>query len=178
MYMKFIGRVHIFGDNVLCDLMISGKHIMKNTSMKELIPFLMEDIDKGFAQLYKPGDIIVAGENFGCGSTRAHAVLVMKEAGVKCVVAKYFSRGFFRNGINEGITLVESNWDGIENKDIVEVDTEEGVLSVKAKGLSFTISPLPDIMKNILIEDGLINYYNKNGSIKLKNNSPRLNADE
>ena len=123
----------------------------------------MEDIDKDFVKKVKKGDIIVADKNFGCGSSREHAPLAIKAAGVSCVIADTFARIFYRNAINIGLPIIEcpEASRGIENGDEVEVDFDSGVITNKTKGTSFKGQPFPEFMQKLISSGGLVNYINE-----------------
>ena len=159
--MIFESKAHVFGDNVNADHIIPARHLGKDTEIKELIPYLMENIKQDFYKIIKAGDFIVAGENFGCGSSREIAPLLIKNSGVRAVIAKSFGRNFYRNAINIALLLVECNWYEIDNRDILRLDLEKGHIENTSKGNFIEINtPSPTAMK-ILEEDGLINYYKK-----------------
>jgi 3-isopropylmalate/(R)-2-methylmalate dehydratase small subunit len=126
----------------------------------DLAKHCMEDIDQDFVKKVKPGDIIMATTNFGCGSSREHAPLAIKAAGVSCVIAKSFARIFFRNAINIGLPLLESEAavDGINNGDTIEVDLEKGVIKNLTTGKQFTAKPYPEFMSQLVKTGGLIEY--------------------
>ena len=161
------GNVHKFGDNINTDYIISGRYKFKTLNMEELASHLMEDIYPDFSQKIKKGDFIVAGENFGCGSSREQAPLVIKYAGISAVIAKSFARIFFRNGINVGLFLIEADTDEIDDKDFVEVDTEKGNIINVTKNKIIKISPVPSFLIEILNEGGVVNYIKKYGNFKI-----------
>lgn len=153
------GRTIKYGDNVDTDVIIPARFL--NTSdPKELALHCMEDIDSNFKNKVQKGDIMIAGENFGCGSSREHAPLAIKESGISCVIAKSFARIFYRNAINIGLPILECSnaVDGIEEGDIVSVDTESGTIKNLSKGLEFKSQPFPEFIKEIINYGGLINY--------------------
>ena len=161
------GKVHKFGDDINTDYIISGKYKFKTLNMDELAKHLMEDIDPDFYKKVEKGDIIVAGENFGCGSSREQAPLVIKHAGIPAVIAKSFARIFFRNGINIGLILLEADTDGIENGDIIEVDVEKGLIKNITKKSEINVKPLPDFLLEIMKEGGVVNYIKKYGKFRI-----------
>jgi len=161
------GRAHKFGDDINTDYIISGKYKFKTLDMKELATHIMEDLDPNFYSKIREGDFIVAGRNFGCGSSREQAPLVIKHAGLSAVIAKSFARIFYRNAINVGFPVVECDTDQIDNGDELELDLKEGVLKNITKGLEIKIKPLPDIMLKILQEGGLAAYISKHGDFIL-----------
>jgi len=157
--MKAKGKVFRYQDNVDTDVIIPARYL--NTSdPAELAKHCMEDIDKDFIKDVKPGDIIVAGKNFGCGSSREHAPIAIKAAGVSCVIAKTFARIFFRNSINIGLPILECEEavDGTDADDEVEVDFTTGTIRNLTKGTTYTTQPFPEFMQKIIQAEGLINY--------------------
>ena len=155
------GIVFKYGDNVDTDVIIPARYL--NTSYPaELAAHCMEDIDKEFVNQVKKGDIIVADKNFGCGSSREHAPIAIKAAGVSCVIAETFARIFYRNAINIGLPIVEcpEASKGIEAGDEVEVDFESGVIKNLTKGTSFQGQAFPEFMQRIIAAEGLVNYIN------------------
>jgi 3-isopropylmalate/(R)-2-methylmalate dehydratase small subunit len=166
MSLIFKGRVHKFGDNVDTDVIIPARYL-NTTDPKELARHCMEDIDPDFAEEVKTGDIIVARENFGCGSSREHAPLAIKAAGISCVIAKDFARIFYRNAINIGLpifTLAEAS--EIEEGDILEIDLKTGKIKNLTKNKEYKVSPFPEFIMNIINNGGLINYIKKNKCYK------------
>lgn len=153
------GRVFKYGDNVDTDVIIPARYL--NTSdPKELAKYCMEDIDKNFVSQVKQGDIIVAEKNFGCGSSREHAPIAIKAAGISCVIAKSFARIFFRNAINIGLPILECEEavEGISKGDVVEVDFATGVINNVTTGVSFKAQPFPEFMRKIIEANGLVEY--------------------
>ncbi|MDD5486349.1 MAG: 3-isopropylmalate dehydratase small subunit [Dehalococcoidales bacterium] len=153
------GRAFKYGANVDTDAIIPARYLNVSDAV-ELSRHCMEDIDDTFAKVVKPGDIIVADTNFGCGSSREHAPLCIKAAGVACVIAKTFARIFFRNGINIGLPLLEcpEAVDGISQGDELEVDIAKGEIKNLTTGKTFLAKPYPDFMENIIKCEGLIEY--------------------
>ncbi len=160
--MKAHGIVHKYGDNVDTDVIIPARYLNSSDGM-ELAKYCMEDIDKDFATRVKKGDIIVAHKNFGCGSSREHAPLAIKCAGISCVIAETFARIFYRNAINIGLPIIECKEaaEGIEAGDEVEIDYDSGMIYNKTKGTSFRGQAFPEFMQRIIQSEGLINYINK-----------------
>lgn len=155
---KARGKAIKYGDNVDTDVIIPARYL--NTSdEKELASHCMEDIDKGFSAKVKPGDIMIAGENFGCGSSREHAPIAIKASGISCVIASTFARIFYRNSINIGLPIMEcpeaSN--AIQDGDEVEVDFDNGVINDVTTGESFKAAPFPEFIQNIIAAGGLLN---------------------
>ncbi len=153
------GKVWTFGDDVDTDAIIPARYL--NTSDPgELALHCMEDADPTFAAKVSPGDIIVAGKNFGCGSSREHAPLAIKAAGVSCVIAESFARIFYRNAINIGLPILESAQAAasLQEGRQVEINLEEGKISDLSSGSTFTAVPFPPFMQGIMAKGGLINY--------------------
>ncbi len=161
------GRAHVFGDDVNTDYIISGKYKFKTLDMDELARHCMEDLDPEFVRKVRPGDFIVAGGNFGCGSSREQAPLVIKHAGVAAVLARSFARIFFRNAINKGLPVVECDTSDIRDGDELEVDLGEGRVTDLTRGIVLEITPLPPVMMDILREGGLTAYLKKYGGFRL-----------
>ncbi len=159
--MKARGTVHKYGDNVDTDVIIPARYL-NSSDGNELAKYCMEDIDKDFVKRVKKGDIMVAGKNFGCGSSREHAPLAIKCAGVSCVIAETFARIFYRNAINIGLPIIEcpEAAKGIEAGDDVEVDFDSGIIYNHTKGTQFKGQAFPEFMQKIIKSEGLINYIN------------------
>lgn len=161
------GRVFKFGDNVSTDHIIPGRFAYLRSNLPELAKHVMEDADATFASRVEPGDFIVGGSNFGLGSSREHAPLVIKMAGVSAVLAKSVARIFFRNAINVGLPVLICDTDRIADGDQLEVDLEAGTISDLTGDVRLTFSPIPSVMLNILEEGGLLPYIKKHGDFKL-----------
>ena len=159
--MRALGRVFKYGDNVDTDVIIPARYL-NSFDGKELASHAMVDIDPEFAKKVQPGDLIVANKNFGCGSSREHAPIAIKAAGVSCVIAETFARIFYRNAINIGLPIVEcpEASRGIENGDEVEVDFDSGMIYNRTKGTEFKGQAFPAFMQNIIDQGGLVNYIN------------------
>ena len=155
------GTVFKYGDNVDTDVIIPARYL-NSSDPAELAVHCMEDIDKDFIKKVKKGDIIVADKNFGCGSSREHAPIAIKAAGVSCVIAETFARIFYRNAINIGLPIVEcpEASKGIEDGDEVEVDFDSGIIKNLTKGTSFQGQAFPEFMLRIIAAEGLVNYIN------------------
>ncbi len=153
------GKAHKYGDNVDTDAIIPARYLSLSEP-EELGKHCMEGTDPGFVTLVEPGDIIVAGSNFGCGSSREHAPLAIKAAGISGVVARSFARIFFRNAINIGLPLLECSEavDGIEAGDVLEIDLSSGEIRNITKGMIFVAEPYPDFMMGIINAGGLVEY--------------------
>ena len=160
--MKAHGDVFKFGDNVDTDVIIPARYL-NSSEPKELATHCMEDIDKDFVNKVKKGDIIVAEKNFGCGSSREHAPIAIKAAGVSCVIAETFARIFYRNAINIGLPIIECKEaaENIDAGDEVEVDFDSGMIYDKTKGTSYQGQAFPEFMQKIIKAEGLINYINQ-----------------
>ncbi len=157
--MKLNGKAYKFGDDIDTDAIIPARYL--NTfDPAELARHCMEDADADFPNKVKPGDIIVAEKNFGCGSSREHAPIAIKGAGVSCVIAKSFARIFYRNAINIGLPILESPEavDAISEGDQVEVDLEKGLIRNLRNGQEYRAAPFPEFMQGIMNKGGLINY--------------------
>ncbi len=155
--MKFTGKSIKYGDNVDTDVIIPARYL--NTSdKKELASHCMEDIDKDFVKKVSVGDIMVAGFNFGCGSSREHAPIAIKESGISLVIARSFARIFYRNSINIGLAILEcpEAVDGISEGDKVEADLDAGVIYNLTTGKSFKTQPFPAFIQNIIENGGLV----------------------
>ena len=157
--MKVTGKVFKYGDNVDTDVIIPARYL--NTSVqKELAAHCMEDIDKDFVKNVEEGDFIVANKNFGCGSSREHAPIAIKAAGVSCVIASTFARIFYRNAINIGLPIIECEEavKAIDAGDRLEVDFSTGEIKNLTKNESYQGEPFPEFMQKIIDNDGLIGY--------------------
>ena len=151
------GKAWKFGDNVDTDVIIPGKYL-RTTDMSVFASHVMEGIDPSFSQKVRKGDIIVAGKNFGCGSSREQAPLALKYAGIACIVAESFARIFFRNAINVGLPIIEARIDCKEG-DNIEIDLEKGI--VKNNGKTYPATKLPDFLRDILADGGLVEHRKK-----------------
>ena len=160
--MKAHGTVFKYGDNVDTDVIIPARYL-NSSDPAELATHCMEDIDKDFVKNVKKGDIIVADKNFGCGSSREHAPIAIKAAGVSCVIAETFARIFYRNAINIGLPIIECKEAaaGIENGDEVEIDFDSGMIYNRTKNTSYKGQAFPEFMQKIIKAEGLINYINE-----------------
>lgn len=161
------GQVHKYGPNVDTDVILPARY-METSDPKELAKHCMEDIDEKFVSQVQQGDIIVAETNFGCGSSREHAPIAIKAIGVGGIIAKSFARIFFRNAINIGLPLLESEEavDGIDNGDIVEVDLSSGEIVNVSKGKSFRAKPYPEFMMQLISAGGLVGHIKRRVSDK------------
>ena len=152
------GLVHRYGDNVDTDVIIPARYL-NTASHSELAAHCMEDIDKDFVKKVKPGDIMVAGKNFGCGSSREHAPIAIKASGISCVIAPTFARIFYRNAINIGLAILECPEAAAEIQagDEVSVDFDTGVIQDETTGKTFQAQPFPPFIQNIIRKGGLLN---------------------
>jgi len=157
------GFVHKFGDNIDTDVIIPARYL-NLTDNSELAKHCMEDIDKNFIKNVRKGDIIVAKENFGCGSSREHAPIVLKENGIELVIAKSFARIFYRNAINIGLAILECSEcvDCSDSSDVIEVDLSKGIVKNINKNKTFAANAFPDFISEIIKNGGLVNYIQKN----------------
>ena len=161
--MKAKGYVHKYGDNIDTDVIIPARYL-NTANHKELASHCMEDIDKDFVNKVQKGDIIVGGENFGCGSSREHAPIAIKESGISCVIASSFARIFYRNSINIGLAILECEEASkkISDNDEVEVDFDNGIIKNITKNEIYKSESFPEFIKNIINSNGLLNSI-KNG---------------
>ena len=155
--MKASGYVHKYGDNVDTDVIIPARHL-NTADHKELASHCMEDIDADFVNNVKPGDVMVAGNNFGCGSSREHAPIAIKESGISCVIARSFARIFYRNSINIGLAILvcPEAADEIQAGDKVSVDFDTGLIKDETTGKEYNAIPFPEFINNILRSGGLL----------------------
>lgn len=155
------GKALKYGDNVDTDVIIPARYLAIQ-DREELATHCMEDIDKDFINKLNKGDIMIAGKNFGCGSSREHAPLVIKVAGVSCVIAKTFARIFYRNAINIGLPIIECDEasERIEDGDEVSIDFDSGVITNVTKSETYQGQPFPEFMQKIIASEGLVNYIN------------------
>lgn len=156
------GKVFKFGDNVDTDVIIPARYL-NSSDPKELAAHCMEDIDKEFVNKVTAGDIIVATKNFGCGSSREHAPIAIKAAGVSCVIAETFARIFYRNAINIGLPIIECKEaaEAIREGDEVEVNFDTGIITDKTTGKTYEGQAFPAFMQKIIDCEGLVNYINQ-----------------
>ncbi|MBO5294881.1 MAG: 3-isopropylmalate dehydratase small subunit [Clostridia bacterium] len=163
--MNFQGKVLKYGDNVDTDVIIPARYL-NTIDKKELATHCMEDIDKDFVNKVQAGDIMVAGFNFGCGSSREHAPIVIKESGISLVIAKSFARIFYRNAINIGLAILEcpEAAEEIAEGDVVEADLDAGVIYNRTSGKQYATQPFPPFIQKIITNGGLVESI-RNGSI-------------
>lgn len=152
------GKVWKFGDNIDTDLIIAARYL-STSDPHELARHVMEDADPDFAKKLQSGDIIVAGENFGCGSSREHAPIALKAAGVAAVVAKSFARIFYRNAFNMGLAIFElKSTDVIKEGDLISIDMDKGEIRDLSGHATYSFTPIPPFMQELLLCGGLMNY--------------------
>jgi 3-isopropylmalate/(R)-2-methylmalate dehydratase small subunit len=161
------GKAHKFGDGISTDHIIPGRYAHLRSNLPELAKHVLEDADPAFATRVKPGDFVVGGNNFGLGSSREHAPLVIKMAGVSAILARSVARIFFRNAINLGLPVLICNTDKIDDDDELEVDLAEGTVRDRTNGSLLTFGRIPGVMLAILNEGGLIPYIQKHGDFKV-----------
>lgn len=154
-----MGKVYKYGDNIDTDIIIPARYL-KTTDINELAKHCMCEIDENFAKEVKEGDFIVAGNNFGCGSSREHAPLTIKANGIKCIIAKDYARIFYRNSFNTGLPILESEEaaDDIDNGDEISVDIIKGEIVNHTKNKTYKAKPIPEFMQNIINKGGLVEY--------------------
>lgn len=158
----FHGRALCYGNDINTDVIIAGKYT-KTLDYSELARHVLEDLDPDFHQKFTAGDIIVAGRNFGCGSSREQAPLALKTVGVSCIIAVSFARIFYRNAINIGLPVIECKTSTIESGDQLRVDLQAGTIANETRGEQSAITPLPEIMQIILRYGGIISYLKEHG---------------
>jgi len=161
------GRAFKFSDNISTDNIIPGRFAHLRSNLSELAKHVMEDVNPTFAARVKPGDFIVAGANFGLGSSREHAPLVIKMTGVSAILAKSVARIFFRNAINLGLPVLICETDSINDGDELKIDLKAGTIRDMTNGNQLKFSPIPEIMLRILDDGGLLPYIQKHGDFKL-----------
>ena len=164
--MNFEGKVIKYGDNVDTDVIIPARYL-NTIDKKELASHCMEDIDKSFVSRVQAGDIMIAGYNFGCGSSREHAPIAIKESGISLVIARSFARIFYRNSINIGLAILECDEavDGISEGDMVEADLDNGIIYNRTTGASFKTQPFPAFIQKIISNGGLVESIKKSDLI-------------
>lgn len=161
------GKAFKFGDGISTDHIAPGRLFHLRSNLEEFSKHVLEDADPEFASKMQKGDFVVAGSNFGLGSSREHAPQIIKIAGVGAVIAKSFARIFYRNAINIGLLLIECDTDKIDAGDELELDVKSGILKDVTKNLEIKITPLPDVMIKLLGDGGLIEHLKKHGDFSL-----------
>jgi 3-isopropylmalate/(R)-2-methylmalate dehydratase small subunit len=162
------GKAWKFGDNISTDHITPGRYFHLRSNLEELAKHVLEDADPGFASKVKTGDIIVAGKNFGCGSSREHAPRVIKIVGISCIVAKSFARIFYRNSFNIGLPLLETDTDAIDDGDELTIDLKKGEIKDKTNGKVLTFLPLSSFMRGLIEDGGIEEHIKKYGDFKVK----------
>ena len=165
--MELQGKAFKFGDNISTDHIAPGRLFHLRSNLPELAKHVLEDADAEFASKMSKGDFVVAGNNFGLGSSREHAPQIIKIAGVGAVLAKSFARIFYRNAINIGLLLIECDTDKIDAGDKLEIDTKQGYVHNVTKDIKIPFTPLPDVMIKLLNEGGLIEHIKLHGDFDL-----------
>lgn len=160
--MEVKGKAIKYGDHIDTDVIIPARYL-NISDPRELVSHCMEDLDTSFIHKVQPGDIMVGGLNFGCGSSREHAPVVIKEAGISCVIAKTFARIFFRNAINIGLAILEcpAASDSIEDGDLLEINFDTGLIRNETKNETYQAQPFPPFIKAIIAQGGLLKAINK-----------------
>lgn len=161
------GKAFKFGNNISTDHIAPGRLFHLRSNLEEFSKHVLEDADPNFASSMNKGDFVVAGNNFGLGSSREHAPQIIKIAGVKAVLAKSFARIFYRNAINIGLLAIECDTDLIDKGDELELDVKQGIIRDLTKNIEITFSPLPDVMIKLLDDGGLIEHVKKYGDFNL-----------
>ncbi|MFQ5816234.1 MAG: 3-isopropylmalate dehydratase small subunit [Candidatus Hydrothermarchaeaceae archaeon] len=161
------GKVWKFGDDISTDLIAPGRLFHLRSNLPELAKHVMEDARPGFAGMMSKGDFIVAGDNFGLGSSREHAPTIIRMAGISAVLAKSFARIFYRNCINIGLPALICDTSGMDEGDELEVDIEKGIVKNLTKGDELMVAPFPTVMLAILKEGGLLSYVEKRGDLTI-----------
>ncbi|RAX56294.1 3-isopropylmalate dehydratase small subunit [Helicobacter sp. 10-6591] len=160
--MQVRGKALVYGDNVDTDVIIPARYL-NTADHKELAMHCMEDIDKDFVKKVQPGDIMVGGWNFGCGSSREHAPIAIKASGISCIIAKSFARIFYRNAINIGLAIIESEEiaDSISSDDEIEIDFDSGIIKNLHTQKNFSTTPFPPFIQEIINANGYLNWIAK-----------------
>ncbi len=163
-----MGRAWKFGDNISTDAIAPGRYFHLRSDLNKLAEHVLEDARPEFAKKVKKGDFVVAGKNFGLGSSREHAPRIIKLAGVKAILAKSFARIFFRNCINIGLPVIICDTDKIDEGDELEVEFDKGIVKNKTKNMEIMFNPLPKVMLNILEDGGIVEHLKRHGDFKLE----------
>ena len=166
--MQIRAKAFKYGDDINTDYIISGKYKFKSTDMEAMAVHAMEELDPRYYSKVKPeGGVLVAGTNFGMGSSREQAPLVLIHSNTRAVLAKSFARIFFRNAINTGLAVVECDTDSIDDGDELEIDLKSGVVRDVTKGIDIPFTPLPAVMEQLLADGGLVEHFKKHGGFSL-----------
>jgi 3-isopropylmalate dehydratase small subunit len=160
------GKAHVYGDDIDTDRIIPGKYT-KTLDVQSLAQHVMEDLDPDFKTKFRAGDILVAGNNFGCGSSREQAPVALKAVGVSVIIARFYARIFFRNAINIGLPVLEIPNHDIQDGDVLNVDMANGLVENITRQKTYSATKLPGVMLNIVQEGGLVNYLKKHGDYQL-----------
>ena len=163
--MPMKGKAHKLGNDINTDYVISGRYKFSITDPKELAKKVFEDLDPNLASKIKEGDFVVAGENFGCGSSREQAPQALKATGISAIIAKYYARIFYRNAVNLGLLVLEADTDSIDDGDEIEVDMESSKIKILNKDKEIDFKQVPEFMQKIIEEGGVVEYIKKNGDI-------------
>ncbi len=163
------GKAFKFGDNISTDHIAPGRLFHLRSNLEEFAKHVLEDADETFAARMHKGDFVIAGNNFGLGSSREHAPQIIKIAGVGAVIAKSFARIFYRNAINIGLLAIECDTDAIDAGDELDVDIEKGIITNLTNGAVIQIEPIPPVMRKMLADGGLVEHIKKHGDFKLEN---------
>ena len=163
------GKAHVLKvfDNINTDCIISGSYKFKIANMKDLAKYVFEDIEPGFYKKISKGDYVVAGENFGCGSSREQAPWAIKEAGISAVIAKSFARIFFRNAFNIGLCVIQCDTSSIRDGDIIKLNLKKELLLDISQGTQIKTMPIPPLMRRFLDDGGVIGHFKKHGDFKI-----------
>jgi 3-isopropylmalate/(R)-2-methylmalate dehydratase small subunit len=161
-------KIYKLGDNINTDYIISGRYKFSITDPNELAKHIFEDLDSELSKKIKEGDYIVAGENFGCGSSREQAPLALKTRGIKAVIAKSFVRIFYRNAINLGLLVIEANTDEIKEQDEIEIDFENYKIKILNRNKEIPFKKIPKFLQEIIKEGGVVEYIKKNGEFEVE----------
>jgi 3-isopropylmalate/(R)-2-methylmalate dehydratase small subunit len=161
------GHAWVFGDNISTDLIAPGRLFHLRSNLPELAKHVLEDADPSFAAKVQPGDFVVGGANFGLGSSREHAPIIIRLAGVSAVIAKSFARIFFRNAINVGLPAIQCDTSNISAGDELDVDLAAGTVTDVTRGFTLTFPPLPEAMRRILEDGGLVEHIKKHGDFMI-----------
>jgi len=162
------GKAHKFGDSISTDLIVPGRYAHLRSNLPELAKHALEDADSNFTKKVQKGDFVVGGSNFGLGSSREHAPIVIKMNGVSAVIAQSFARIFYRNCINVGLPAIICDTSKIRNRDILELDLEQGKLKNVTQNHEQKFAPLPKVMRAILNDGGLVEHIKKHGDFKIE----------
>lgn len=165
--MSMRGHAWVFGDNISTDLIAPGRLFHLRSNLPELAKHVLEDADPSFAAKVQPGDFVVGGANFGLGSSREHAPIIIRLAGVSAVIAKSFARIFFRNAINVGLPAIQCDTSNISAGDELDVDLAAGTVTDVTRGFTLTFPPLPEAMRRILEDGGLVEHIKKHGDFMI-----------